>query len=87
MKTVKALELMENKINALGCEFIGNMVHPKTLTTLQILKLDHNEIGADGLKLLAEGMAINKNITSLSLTYCGIEADGARSLFEILIFT
>ena len=32
-------------------------------------------------------MAINKTITNLSLTYCNIDAQGARALFDILIFT
>jgi Ran GTPase-activating protein (RanGAP) involved in mRNA processing and transport len=52
-----------------------------------ILKLDHNEFGNEGLKLLAEGISINKTLISLSLTYCDITADGARSIFEILIYT
>lgn len=31
-------------------------------------------------------MATNKNIQSLSLTYCGICEKGARALFELLIY-
>lgn len=62
-------------------------MHPKSNTSITILKLDHNELGNEGLKKLAEGVAINKNLQSLSLTYCGITAAGARSIFEILIYT
>uniref|UniRef100_A0A7S3FVC4 Uncharacterized protein n=1 Tax=Strombidium rassoulzadegani TaxID=1082188 RepID=A0A7S3FVC4_9SPIT len=39
------------------------------------------------MKHLAEGLCLNKTITHLSLTYCNIDASGARSLFEILIFS
>ena len=36
------------------------------------LKLDHNIIKVEGLKNLAEGLAVNNTLTSLSLNYCGI---------------
>ena len=52
-----------------------------------VLKLDHNEFGSEGIKRLADGLSINKTITSLSLTYCNIDYIGARALFEILIFS
>lgn len=78
---------MDNKITPLGCEFISRMLHPKSNTNISILKLDHNEIGSKGMSFLAEGIAVNKSLTSLSLTYCNIDAEGARALFEILIFT
>lgn len=51
------------------------------------LKLDHNRFGTAGLKYLAEGLAQNKVIEHLSLTYCDIDESGARYLFEILIYT
>ena len=36
---------------------------------------------------LSEGLAINRQIQSLSLTYCNIDQEGARAIFEILIFS
>ena len=81
------LELLDNKITYLGCEFVSRIVHPKAGSSIQILKLDHNDFGSAGAKALAEGLAINKTVTILWLTYCNIEADGARPLFEILIFS
>lgn len=51
-----------------------------------ILKLDHNPIGADGLKELANGLCFNKCLKSLSLTFCGIGVEGAQSLYEMLIY-
>jgi len=79
--------LLDNKITALGCEFIGRTLHPKTNTNLLVVKLDHNEFGAEGLRRLADGMSINKSVEQLSLTYCGIDSTGWRPLFEILIFS
>jgi len=61
-KTVQALELLDNKITPLGCEFIGRSLHPKANTNLVIVKLDHNEFGSEGVRKLAEGMAINKTV-------------------------
>jgi Ran GTPase-activating protein (RanGAP) involved in mRNA processing and transport len=86
-KGISVLELLDNKITSLGCEFIGQAIHPRANTSLQILKLDHNDFGSQGLKHLADGLCINKTITNLSLTYCNIDFEGARALFEILIFT
>ena len=51
-----------------------------------MLKLDHNPIGSEGMEYLAEGLRQNKNITNLSLQYCDIDKDGARSVFEVLLF-
>ena len=86
-KGVTVLELLDNKITALGCEFIGKLIHPRSLSNIQILKLDHNEIGGKGVTALGEGLAVNKSMVSLSLTYCNIDASGARALFEVLIYT
>ena len=63
------------------------MMHPKVNPNIQILKLDHNEFGSEGLVHLAEGLAVNKIIKSLSLTYCNIDYKGGRPIFEILIYT
>ena len=59
-KSVTVLELLDNKITPLGCEFIGKMMHPTVNPAIQILKLDHNEFGSKGLIHLSEGIAINK---------------------------
>jgi len=81
------LELLDNKITPLGCEFISQTIHPSANTTLLVLKLDHNNFGSEGMKRLANGLSLNKTLTSLSLTYCNIDANGARALFEVLIFS
>ena len=86
-KGVTVLELLDNKMTALGCEFLGKLMHPRSNSNVQVLKLDHNDIGGPGVMALAEGVAINKNLLSLSLTYCNIDQSGARALFEILIYS
>jgi Ran GTPase-activating protein (RanGAP) involved in mRNA processing and transport len=85
-KGVSVLELLDNKITPLGCEFISRAIHPRSNTALLVLKLDHNDFGSGGIRALADGLSLNKTITSLSLTYCNIDYQGSRALFEILIF-
>jgi hypothetical protein len=63
---MQALELLDNKITPLGCEFISKVIHPKANTNLSVLKLDHNDIGSVGLAKLAEGMSINKSVIFLN---------------------
>ena len=87
VKTTLFLELLDNKITPLGCEFISRALHPKMNPTIEILKLDHNEFGSQGVINLAHGLAINPHLRMLSLTYCAIDERAARSLFEILIYT
>lgn len=81
------LELLENKITPLGCDFISRILVPESPSAITVLKLDHNDIGSEGMKKLAQGLTMNKNLEELSLTYCDIDAEGARPLFEILIYT
>jgi Ran GTPase-activating protein (RanGAP) involved in mRNA processing and transport len=87
IKTVFKLDLLDNKITYLGCEFISKLIHPKSNTNLEILKLDHNDFGSKGIIALSEGLAINKTLKNLSLSYCNIDAEGSRALFEILIYS
>ena len=46
VKTTLFLELLDNKITPLGCEFISRALHPKMNPTIMVLKLDHNEFGS-----------------------------------------
>ena len=81
------MELLDNGITPRGCEHIAKALHPKNPTDIQVLKLDHNLFGWEGMAYLAEGLAVNSTLRLLSLTYCGIDAQGADSLFQILIYT
>ena len=87
--SVITLELLQNNITALGCQFIGKTINPHnpdSKCNLTILKLDHNPIGSEGMGYLAEGLRQNKNIVNLSLTYCNIDEKGAKNIFDILLF-
>ena len=86
-KNVAFLELLDNNITPLGCEFLGKALHPKQQSQIQILKLDHNQFGGDGVMALSEGLAVNPTLRMLSLTYCGIGPEGAEAIFEILIYS
>jgi hypothetical protein len=81
------MELLNNKITPLGCEFISKTLHPKMSPQIVILKLDHNDFGSEGMTRLADGLAMNSVLKMLSVTYCKIDAEGAQALFEILIYT
>jgi hypothetical protein len=50
------MELLDNDITKLGCQFIGRLVHPDMRSNIVILKLDHNNFGSEGVKELAEGL-------------------------------
>jgi len=85
--TVLCLELLDNKVSPLGCEFLGKTLTPgPTCPPVMVLKLDHNLFGSKGIILLSDGLKTNENIKLLSVCYCDIDQEGARSLFEILIF-
>ena len=85
--TCLCLELIDNKITALGCEFLGKTLKPGVACPpIVFLKLDHNLFGSAGCNALCEGLKTNEMIKTLSLAYCGIDHEGSRSLFEVLIF-
>ena len=88
--SVIVLELFQNNITALGCQFIGKMITPGAIPdnkcNLIYLKLDHNPIGSEGMKYLGEGLRLNKNIQTLSLSYCNIDDEGAYAIYEVLLY-
>jgi len=78
------LDLLDNEIGLLGCEFLSKILHPVSTVPLLKLKLDHNAFGTAGLRLLTQGLASNCVLEKLSLCYCGINAEGAVYIQEIL---
>jgi hypothetical protein len=51
------LELLDNKVTHLGCEFIGKALSPgKLCPPVCILKLDHNNFGSKGMNNLLAGL-------------------------------
>ena len=63
------------------------MLSPAPDFNLRKLKLDDNEFGTEGLKLLAVGLSKNTVLEKLSLNFCAIDSEGAKYLQEILAFT
>jgi Ran GTPase-activating protein (RanGAP) involved in mRNA processing and transport len=59
---VLLLELLDNQITKLGCEFISRIIRPEAKTNIMYLKLDHNSFGSEGIKMLATGLSQNKII-------------------------
>lgn len=86
--SILCLELLDNKVTHLGCEFLGKALTPgSTCPPICILKLDHNNFGSKGLIALCKGIQSNVNLKLLSFCYCNIDQEGSRSLFELLIFS
>lgn len=77
-KTIEYLDLLDNNIGLLGCEFLSKVLDPGSEVPLKRLKCDHNPFGTPGLAILSEGMSQSKIIEKLSLCHCGIDKDGAK---------
>jgi len=86
--SILCLELLDNKVTYLGCEFLGKTLTPgPKCPPICILKLDHNNFGSRGLNALLKGIQSNEFLKTLSFAYCGIDAEASRGLFEMLIFS
>jgi Ran GTPase-activating protein (RanGAP) involved in mRNA processing and transport len=86
--SILVLELLDNKITYLGCEFLGKTLTPgPKCPPICILKLDHNQFGSKGLCALIEGIHTNENLKLLSFSYCGLDVECSRALFEMLIYS
>lgn len=83
METIEYLDLMDNKITALGCEFLGKTLRNDKNNIIK-LKLDNNDIGNEGLANLAIGLRQNDKIEKLSFNFCGITQDGVKYIQEVL---
>lgn len=80
---LETLDLLENGITSLGCQFLGKAV-ANPFSCIKHLKLDNNLIGNEGLEEISKGLRVNSCITKLSLKQCGIDARGARHIQDIL---
>ena len=85
-KSVEILEVMDNNITSLGCEFLGRVLKKEIESPITTLKLDHNPIGTAGVNMLGQGLAMNPNIKLISLNYCEIDKEGAKALMQILVY-
>lgn len=79
---VVKVDLLENSITHLGCQFLTRVLMPNS--QLLKIKLDHNNFGDLGLKNLASALAVNNTLEKLSLNYCGITREGAKYIQQLL---
>lgn len=77
VQTVEYLDLMDNKITALGCQFLGKTLKNDRNNIIK-LKLDNNDIRDEGLENLVVGLRQNDKIEKLSFNFCGITKKGVR---------
>lgn len=82
---VEILDLLNNGISPLGCEFLGRPLLAGG-GALKRLTMDHNLIGAEGLSLLADGLRRSPNLVELSLSFCELPPEAATYLQQILLF-
>lgn len=81
-QTIEYLDLLDNDITPLGCEFLGKVLGAGS--PIVKLKLDHNCFGTDGLRNLTVGLSKNSTIEKLSLKYCKLDEHSSRYLQDIL---
>lgn len=81
--SVEELNLQDNGITKLGCEFLGKTLALEE-SPLTVLKLDDNPLTTEGLRLLSVGLRLNNKIEKLSLKNCQISSEGGRIIQVIL---
>lgn len=52
-----------------------------------MLKLDHNPIGSEGINALIKGIHFNQFLKIMSFTYCRLDFNCSRAIFELLIYS
>ena len=72
------IELLNCNIGPLGCEFISRIFEPSLPCTMEILTLDYNNFGNEGLSNLLTYLPLNAILIYLSLSYCGIDEKGIQ---------
>jgi Ran GTPase-activating protein (RanGAP) involved in mRNA processing and transport len=84
---INLIEWLNCGIGVLGCEFVSRIFDPKLSTNIQILTLDYNNFGNDGLCQLMTNLKGYDKLKHLSLAYCGITEFGIQHLREFLAST
>jgi len=82
-KSVKVLNLASNHIDAKGAKIVASLFDAKSstaATVLEVLNLNDNPLGDEGVKVIGEALANNTTLTSLHLAETEIKDAGAISL-------
>ena len=85
--SLKLIELLNCNIGPLGCEFISRIFEPSLPCSMEILTLDYNNFGNEGLSNLLTYLPLNGTLTYLSLSYCGIDEKGIQYFGDLITKT
>jgi Ran GTPase-activating protein (RanGAP) involved in mRNA processing and transport len=77
VNTIEYLDLMDNNITLLGCEFLSRVLLNRNNKIVK-LKLDNNPLTTRGLANLVVGLRENCTIEKLSFKNCEIDAKGMK---------
>ena len=76
--SLKLIEFLNCNIGPLGCEFISRIFEPSLPCTMEILILDYNNFGNEGISNLMTYLPLNSTLTYLSVSYCGFDEKGVQ---------
>jgi len=82
--SIQLVEFLNCEISVLGCEFISRIFDKERFCKINILTLDYNNFGNEGLALLMENLKECKTLNYLSLAYCGIDENGVKHFSDYL---
>lgn len=82
--SIQLVEFLNCGIGVLGCEFISRLFDKERVCKINILTLDYNNFGNEGLSQLMENLKECKTLNYLSLAYCGIDENGVKNFTDYL---
>lgn len=84
---ISFLELMDCNIATRGAFALGRSLSCAVNTNITSLRLDHNtDLKSEGISALCQGLRTNSSLKNLSIQYCNVDSDGAKSIAETLSF-
>lgn len=82
-RTLRSLDLGNNNLDADGARQLGTLLRAET-SVLERLNVENNPMGSEGARYVAEALAVNGALTSLSLRGCRVGDEGAQSVAQAL---
>jgi Ran GTPase-activating protein (RanGAP) involved in mRNA processing and transport len=78
------LDVTDCLFGPVGCGYLAGYLRKISKANVETVKLDYNDIGSEGLKILCDGLMFNCALKKLSLAYCNIDARGGAELTRVL---